>query len=64
VTEYCCKFKGIVDALANLGSPADDQILILNILHDLNQRFENLGAIIRHSLLLLNFLKVRDDLLL
>jgi hypothetical protein len=47
VTEYCRKFKGMDDALAYLGSPVDDRILILNILHDLNQRFKHLGAIIR-----------------
>jgi hypothetical protein len=29
-------FKGTVDALADLGSPVDDRILILNILRDLN----------------------------
>jgi hypothetical protein len=36
VTMYCRKFKGMADALANLGSPIDDQILVLNILRDLN----------------------------
>jgi uncharacterized membrane protein YgcG len=64
VTEYCRKFKGMVDALADLGSPVDDWILILNILHGLNQRFEHLGAIIRRSSLFPNFLKVHDDFLL
>jgi hypothetical protein len=64
VTEYCRKFKGMADALANLGSPVDVWILILNILRGLNQCFEHLGAIIRCSLLFLNFLKVHDDLLL
>jgi hypothetical protein len=46
VTEYCRKFKGMADALADLGSPVDDWILVLNILRGLNQRFEHLGAII------------------
>jgi hypothetical protein len=64
VTEYCHKFKGMVDALADLGSPVDDRILVINILCSLNQRFEHLGAIIRHSSPFPNFLKVRDDLLL
>jgi hypothetical protein len=64
VTEYCCKFKGMADALADLGSPVDNQILVLNILRGLNQRFEHLEAIIRRSSSFLNFLKVRDDLLL
>jgi hypothetical protein len=58
VTEYCHKFKGMTDALA------DDRILIFNILGDLNQCFENLRAIIRCSSSFPNFLKVHDDLLL
>jgi hypothetical protein len=64
VTEYCRKFKGMANALVDLGSPVDDQILILNILRGLNQCFEHLGAIIRCSSPFPNFLKVRDDLLL
>jgi hypothetical protein len=46
-SEYCRKFKNMVDALADLGSPVDDRILVLNILRSLNPRFEHLGAIIR-----------------
>jgi hypothetical protein len=64
VTEYCCKFKGMSNAPADLGLPVNDQILILNILCGLNQCFEHLWAIIRRSLLLPLLLKVRDDLLL
>jgi hypothetical protein len=64
VKEYCRKFKGMADALADLGSPVDDQIIILNILHGLNQRFEHVGAIIRRYSPFPIFLKVRNDLLL
>jgi hypothetical protein len=64
VTEYCHKFKGMVDALTDLGSPVNDRNLILNILRGLNQRFEHLEAIIQCSSAFLNFLKVRNDLLL
>jgi hypothetical protein len=63
VSEYCHKFKGMIDALADLGSPVDDWILILNILHGLSQRFEHVGAIIRRYSPFPNFLKVQDDLL-
>jgi hypothetical protein len=62
--EYCRKFEGMADALADLRSPVDDWILILNIHHGLNQYFENLVAIIRRSSSFLNFLKVYDDHLL
>jgi hypothetical protein len=54
----------MVDALADLGSPVDDRILVLNILRGLNQCFEHVGATIWHYSLFSNFLKVRDDLLL
>jgi hypothetical protein len=64
VSEYCRKFKNMADALANLGSPVDDRILVLNILHGLNPRFEHLGAIIRRYTPFPSFLKVRDDLIL
>jgi hypothetical protein len=30
VSEYCRKFKNMADALADLGSPVDDRILVLN----------------------------------
>jgi hypothetical protein len=64
VSEYCRKFKNMADALADLGSPVDDRILILNILRGLNPRFEHLGAIIRRYTPFPSFLKVRDDLIL
>jgi hypothetical protein len=54
----------MADALADLGSPIDDWILVLNIVRGLIQCFEHLGAIIWRSSPFLNFLKVRDDLLL
>jgi hypothetical protein len=64
VTEYYRKFKGTTDALADLGSPVVDRILVLNILGGLNQRFKHLGATIRRSSPFLNFPKVHNDLLL
>jgi hypothetical protein len=64
VSEYCRKFKNMADALADLGSPVDDRILVLNILRGLNPRFEHLGAIIRRYTPFLSFLKVWDDLIL
>jgi hypothetical protein len=54
----------MADGLVDLGAPVDDQILVLNILRGLNQRFEHVGSIIRCYSSFLNFLKVWDDLLL
>jgi hypothetical protein len=64
VSEYCRKFKNMADALADLGSPVDDRILVLNILRGLNPRFEHLDTIIRCYTPFPSFLKVRDDLIL
>jgi hypothetical protein len=64
VNEYCRKFKAMADGLADLGAPVEDRILVLNILWGLNQCFEHVGSIIRLYSPFLNFLKVRDDLLL
>jgi hypothetical protein len=64
VSEYCRKFKNMADALADLGSPVDDRILVLNNLRGLNPRFEHLGTIIRRYTPFPSFLKVRDDLIL
>jgi hypothetical protein len=64
VSEYCRKFKTMADSLADLGSPVEDRILVLNIFRGLNQRFEHVGSIIRRYSPFPTFLKVRDDLLL
>jgi hypothetical protein len=64
VNEYCRKFKAMVDGLADLSTPVDDRILILNILRRLNQHFEHVGSIIRRYSPFPNFLKVQDDPLL
>jgi hypothetical protein len=64
ISEYCRKFKNMADALADLGSPVDDRILVLNILCGLNPWFEHLGAIIRCYTPFPSFLKVWDDLIL
>jgi hypothetical protein len=64
MSEYYHKFKGMADSLADLGSPIDDWILVLNILRALNQRFEHVSAIIQRYSSLPSFLKARDDLLL
>jgi hypothetical protein len=64
INEYCRKFKVMVDDLADLSALVEDRILVLNILRGLNQRFEHVGSIIRRYSSFLNFLKVRDDMLL
>jgi hypothetical protein len=64
VNEYCRKFKVMADDLVDLDAPVEDQILILNIIQGLNQRFGHVDSIIRRYSPFTTFLKVRDDLLL
>jgi hypothetical protein len=64
MSKHCHKFKTMADGLADLGSPVEDQILVLNILRGLNQHFKDVSSIIRSYSTILNFLKVHDDLLL
>jgi hypothetical protein len=52
VNEYYRKFKAMADGQADLGAPVEDQILVLNILQVLKQRFEHVG---HHSTLLTSF---------
>jgi len=40
IDDYCHKMKRIADALADLGEPIQDRTLVLNILQDLNERFQ------------------------
>jgi hypothetical protein len=54
----------MADGLADLDAPIEDQILILNILWGLDQRFKHVGSIIRRYSPFSNFIKAQDDLLL
>jgi hypothetical protein len=63
INEYCRKFKAMADDPTDLSAPVEDRILILNILRELNQRFEHVGSIIRRYSPFPNFLKVQNDLL-
>jgi hypothetical protein len=64
INEYCRKFKAMTDDLADLSTPVEDRILVLNILRGLNHCFDHVGSIIRRYSTFSNFLKVQDNLLL
>jgi hypothetical protein len=64
INEYCRKFKAMTDDLADLGTPVEDRILVLNILRGLNHCFDHVGSIIRRYSTFPNFLKVQENLLL
>ena len=64
ITDYCRKFKGMADALGDLGEPVPDRTLVLNVIRGLNERFSSIGLHLRRGRPLPTFLEVRNDLLL
>lgn len=64
VGDYCRKMKGMVDALGNLGEVIQYHTLVLNILRDLNSKYDNMKALLQRPRPFLTFSEVRHDLLL
>jgi hypothetical protein len=64
IIDYCRKFKGMADALSDLGEPVPDRTLVLNVIRGLNERFASIGLHLRRGRSLPTFLEVRNDLLL
>jgi hypothetical protein len=64
ITEYCRRYKKLVEDLRDLGKPVSDITLVLNIIRGLNERFLVLGLHLRRTYPLPSFLQVRDDLAL
>jgi hypothetical protein len=48
VNDYCTKMKGFTDSLIDLDVDVPDCILVLNVLHGLNNNFDHLHAIFMH----------------
>jgi hypothetical protein len=46
IDDYCRKMKSMADALADLGEPINDHILVLNILRGLNKRFQFMSQLV------------------
>jgi hypothetical protein len=49
ISDYCRKFKGMADALGDLGEPVHDRTLVLNVIRGLNERFANIGLHLRRG---------------
>ena len=62
--DYCRRYKKLAEDLRDLGEPVSDKTLVLNIIRDLNERFQALGLHLRRTSPLPTFLQVRDDLTL
>lgn len=62
ITEYCRRFKAMVDQLAALGAPVPDKILVLNVFRGLNDRVAHLASMITGQRPFPLFRDVRVDL--
>lgn len=52
----------MADGLADLGHPMEDRTLVLFVLRGLNERFQNMAALLKRQRPLPNFVTVRSDL--
>jgi hypothetical protein len=64
VGEYCRRMKSMADALHDLGDPASDRVLVLNVLRGLSNTYDHLKCWITRQRPFPTFLQVRDDLAL
>ena len=46
VTDYCCKIKGMADAIGDLGGAISGRTLVLSVLRRLNGRFSHVATIL------------------
>jgi hypothetical protein len=56
--------KGIVASLSDLGESVSDCMLILNLFHGLNERYDHICTWITRLVLFPSFHKVRNNLIL
>ncbi|GKD77352.1 hybrid signal transduction histidine kinase M, partial [Tanacetum coccineum] len=64
IAEYFKRIKVISDLLLNIDSPIDDKNLVMYAVNGLDDKYEHVSSIIRHSKNPLSILKTRSMLLL
>ena len=64
VGEFCCRMKGMVNSLGDLGWPVEDRLLVLNVLRGLSDRYAHLRTWITRQRRFPTFQQVRDDLVM
>ncbi|XP_062227413.1 uncharacterized protein LOC133925532 [Phragmites australis] len=64
ISDYYHRLKSMADALDDLSEPVLDRILVLAILHGLNEKFAYMAALLKRQHPFPTFLEVRSDLLL
>ncbi|KAJ0535272.1 putative RNA-directed DNA polymerase [Helianthus annuus] len=64
VSAYCQQLKVLADQLANVGSPVDNERLVLQLLSGLNEQYEGIATIIQQQDPLPTFYEARSKLVL
>jgi hypothetical protein len=62
IDDYCCKMKGMADALADLSEPIPDRSFVLNLLRGLNELFQFMTQFITRQRPFPSFAEARADL--
>jgi hypothetical protein len=62
ISEYCRHFKGIADALDDLGDVVLDLTIILTILHGLNDGFSHMASLLKRQWPFPSFAAIHNDL--
>jgi hypothetical protein len=63
VRDYCCQLKRLGDTLTDVGHPVTNQVLVVNLLHDLSSKFSNALGVFTAMNPLSSFLWVHSYLL-
>jgi hypothetical protein len=61
-SDYCCRLKGMADALGDLGEVVIDRTLVLAVLHGFNGRFSRMSSLLKRQRLFPTFTEVHNDL--
>ncbi|XP_021984967.1 uncharacterized protein LOC110880834 [Helianthus annuus] len=64
MSAYCQKLKVLADQLANVGSPVDNERLVLQLLSGLNVQYEGIATIIQQQDPLPTFYDARSKLIM
>jgi hypothetical protein len=62
ISDYCRRMKVMADGLRALGETIINRHLVLNLLHDLNKRFDHMKIFIKWSQSFLSFHTVLNDI--
>jgi hypothetical protein len=62
INDYYCKMKGMDNDMRILSETITDWHLVLNLLHDLNKKYDHMKNFIKSSYLFPSFHVVRNDL--